>query len=437
MGKLKRFFVRLVLVALLTALYFINTATPPTNNSKMISNLGGFNGLGADIMFIYAQMLKDEKRYDELPTLASLIVKLQPDYTDTISFWSHELSFNISLLYGDYSQRWEWIQRGINLLKDDALPNHECSKYYLEIGNIYRLRIGEVIEPADDYFKTLLALQIQSIIGDYDMELLAEDPELIETAGRLQKEMGIDAKKALAVEQEFGKVDWRLPETIALYWGVQGRNFAWENDEKSYKSEQLISRCLSRNLSYGTLLYINDKSQIQLAPNFTTAEATLKLFPEMLKKYKGSFKAVQNNYLRYLLQLNALGFAYGEHELSLKAYQLLQKKFPGNVAKKSRERMAIDTLAGVAGSADYRNLQSLLNGLYLRMFEFIAKKEIGKAQSLDYTAGKIWQHFQGNPDVMSYEKEKLPQPKVLKQQLLMQIKKGDNSFLKQRLSKVK
>jgi len=426
--------------------------------SALYSALGGFRGLATDALSLYALKELRQERYESIPTVANWLVELQPGLSESITYWSSEMAWTISVLHKDYALRWFWVEQGIDLLKR-AISESNQPDLYLAMAEIYRLRIGEIIEPADAYFKFLLAHKVEAAMGGWSMESLALAPttiyqmdqllgdgqaekmlksnnitldsifqmkvnnlpipdlELTETENEilsrylfrriLEKRFGIDVQVAATIDSIYGPLDWRLPESLATYWSYLAIVEAGRQGKSKYPYQRMFYRSLARVVSRGNLVAYG-KEQVQTLPNFNPTFELMKLFPEIIKSYPKSKKMTTVNYHNFLKEVLALSFVYGELDISVKAYSLLSQVQPTFVAHKSVEQLAIDILSGTGNSHDYRHVQTLITGLYTRMFDLIDDQCIDEAEALNKTARKVWINYQRNQSVDSYEKGKLP-----------------------------
>ena len=83
--------------------------------------LGGFRGLIANALWIRAIRLQDEGRYFEMVTLSDWITKLQPDNSVVWAMQAWNMTYNISVQFESYSDRWLWVRSGMELLRDEGL----------------------------------------------------------------------------------------------------------------------------------------------------------------------------------------------------------------------------------------------------------------------------------------------------------------------------
>ena len=83
--------------------------------------LGGFRGLIANALWIRANDLQNDDKFFEAAQLASWITDLEPSFTQVWLFQGWNMAYNISVKFKDFPDRWRWVERGIELLRDEGL----------------------------------------------------------------------------------------------------------------------------------------------------------------------------------------------------------------------------------------------------------------------------------------------------------------------------
>ena len=83
--------------------------------------LGGFRGLIANVLWIRAMKLQEDDKFFEMVQLSDWITKLQPHFNDVWIFQAWNMAYNVSVKLKDFEQRWRWVRRGIELLRDEGL----------------------------------------------------------------------------------------------------------------------------------------------------------------------------------------------------------------------------------------------------------------------------------------------------------------------------
>src|SRR5690348_1903902 len=83
--------------------------------------LGGFRGLISNFLWIRANDLQQQDKYFEMVQLANWITDLEPHFEQVWVFQAWNMAWNISVNFTDFPDRWRWVQRGMELLRDDGL----------------------------------------------------------------------------------------------------------------------------------------------------------------------------------------------------------------------------------------------------------------------------------------------------------------------------
>src|ERR1043166_3994001 len=82
--------------------------------------LGGFRGLISNALWIRASDLQDEDKFFEMAQLADWITKLEPHFVQVWLVQAWNMAYNISVKFKDYPDRWRWVSRGVELLRDQS-----------------------------------------------------------------------------------------------------------------------------------------------------------------------------------------------------------------------------------------------------------------------------------------------------------------------------
>src|SRR5688572_17990011 len=83
--------------------------------------LGGFRGLIANALWIRANDLQMDGKYFEMVQLADWITRLEPTFVQVWIVQAWNMAYNISVKFPDPQDRWRWVQRGMELLRDGGL----------------------------------------------------------------------------------------------------------------------------------------------------------------------------------------------------------------------------------------------------------------------------------------------------------------------------
>ena len=152
--------------------------------------LGGFRGLIANTLWIRANELQEEdKFFEEWSQLADWITDLQPHMVSVWLVQAWNMAYNVSVKFKSPEDRWLWVQRGIQLLRDRGLLyNTNQTLMYQEISWIFQHKIGQNLDDAHMTYKLHWAQKMQDLFpGGHAItnELLHPDtPEWQERVNR-------------------------------------------------------------------------------------------------------------------------------------------------------------------------------------------------------------------------------------------------------------
>lgn len=167
--------------------------------------LGGFRGIVSEVLWMRATRLQEQGRFFELVQLTDWINSLDPKAADAWAFNAWNLAYNISAMLPDHNARRQWVEAGIALLRDRAIPaNPESATLHRELGWLFQNKIGSSDDAANETYKLALARETQR---DLDGEAVAHP---------------LDRRTTGEIEARFGRLDWRLPQSHAIYWAWRG-----------------------------------------------------------------------------------------------------------------------------------------------------------------------------------------------------------------------
>ncbi len=89
---------------------------------------------------------KMKEDWDNLSATLNQIIKLQPNYITVWEFQAHNLSYNVSVEFDDYRQRYHWVKKGISFLTEGTRYNRENPRLLHQIGWITGQKFGRADE---------------------------------------------------------------------------------------------------------------------------------------------------------------------------------------------------------------------------------------------------------------------------------------------------
>ena len=391
--------------------------------------MGSFRGLLADILWLRSENLKAKKNYFEMVQLARWITDLQPNYSGGTAYLAWNLAYNISVTSSDYEDRWYWVNEGIRLIRDKALVyNPDDPVLYREMAWIFFHKLGNVLDDANLYYKNQLAIQMTAILGggtpDWELLAAAPDteqkfmarfpaghplwraaaeagcrnygelydlfrtptpaalPELLRArlsevdfaaaqagmrARLLKAKMRLDPAKMAEIDRRYGKMDWRVPESQAIYWATVGLEKSGGED---VQCARIVTQAMQAAFRGGKLLTLDTAggSYIQVVPNPALADAAYNSYVEAQKAFGShsgsaeSFRSARINYLK-----DAIPLIYINGNLS-KAEEFFKKliKEDGPQKQKTLDEFVMTEFAEDVRDADVKKASAIISGLIRR-----------------------------------------------------------------------
>jgi hypothetical protein len=450
--------------------------------------LGSFRGLLADFLWLRAAGLQDQGNYFEMVQLADWIQKLQPRFAGAVRYLAWNMAYNISVTCSNREDRWRWVNEGLKLLRNSLEYNPEDTNIYQELGWIYQHKMGNILDDAHQLYKNRLAIAMMQIVGpEPDWEKLAKAPadykQFLEKYPKTEKDpfwvalkkSGIDTYdklykdfkeksllpekflkalnnpkmaedltdyfrvawlyerfklKASVIEEinkKYGLLDWRMPESQAIYWATMGLKMTPSHHDIS--CERMITQALFASFKAGRLMIIDNKDYATLVsmPNLKVVDAVLKVYDEAYLKNdkQSSFRSAKLNFMKDAI---VLLYSYGSFSKAQEYYQKLRKEEPGKyrtgfmafLRKEWAEDMrdaSVKEATNIIGGLIYSSLNYMVNGdmekavehenlakyLYAKYQKANAdvKERVGLAPYGTLKAGMIKTALQSFPPVMA------------------------------------
>ena len=154
--------------------------------------IGALRGLVVDYLWIKLNLMQDEGLYYDMLEDARLITKLQPRFPQVWLFHGHNMAYNISVLTNTPEERWDWVNKGIRLVRDEGLRyNPNETLLYKDLAFWLGHKVDGVSDDAHPYYKQKFAKEWHELLGeppaDQDARIawikeIADAPETTEAA---------------------------------------------------------------------------------------------------------------------------------------------------------------------------------------------------------------------------------------------------------------
>jgi len=322
----------------------LTVAEPLQNAPPMLAfttvALGGFRGLISNFLWIRANDLQQEDKFFEAAQLAGWITDLEPHFSQVWVYQAWNMAFNISVKFkenspGDYTDRWRWVRNGISLLRDNGLRyNPDDILIHRELAWFFQFKMGANLDDANLYYKKEWAREMTPFFGPLGtnvVDLLAPGNT---NAAILRERYKLDPAIIEKVNEQYGPLDWRLPEPHALYWATIGLDQAQRHPDK-VKADDLITlrrvvyQSMQQEFQHGRMIsnpYIQD---IEVAPNLDIVSKVNDAYVKiMLEDTQYSNSIARAGYKNFLSDAVYFLYANNRQDEARKWFKYLGERYP-------------------------------------------------------------------------------------------------------------
>jgi hypothetical protein len=113
----------------------------PSSATMKLATLG-LGGVAVNLLWERANEYKKKEDWIALGATLEQIVKLQPNFYKVWDFQAHNLSYNLSAEFDDYHDRYRYVIRGINFLKQGFAKNEKEPRLLHRLGWYIGQKIG-------------------------------------------------------------------------------------------------------------------------------------------------------------------------------------------------------------------------------------------------------------------------------------------------------
>ena len=377
--------------------------------------LGGFRGLISNFLWIRSNDLQQDDKYFEAAQLADWITDLEPHFAQVWAFQAWNMAWNISVKFKDFSDRWRWVERGIELLRDSGLRyNPDDTLLYQQLGWIYQSKMGQNLDDANIYYKSEWAKEMTPFFGangtNFENLIHPQTAEERTNAVVLREKYKIDPVFAQKVDEQWGPLDWRLPEAHAIYWAARGLDAAKKNPGK-VKTDDLITlrriiyQSMLQEVHHGRLITNPLEKTYALGPNLDLIPqlnaATDEMYAEETDPgQKDGILRAHRNSLR-----DAVYFLYENNRVAeaAKWYKMLGEKYPdktildGDTNSFPRnltlDEYAVARVQSELGDTSEERTTAVVGGLLQSFYIALAIGQDDRAAGFKLLAQKVYEHY--------------------------------------------
>lgn len=376
--------------------------------------LGGFRGLISNMLWIRATELQDEDKFFEMQQLADWITKLEPHYVQVWLVQAWNMAYNISVKFkesefGQYPDRWRWVRAGIVLLRDEGLRYNPYEPLiYRELAWFFQHKMGANLDDAHNYYKMKWYLEMAEIFKEarpnFDELIHPQTEDALRRLNLLTNDYKMDPVFLKTVNEQYGPLEWRLPEAHAIYWAARGLEMAKLNErkidpEELIKLRRVIYQSMQLAFQRGKAIPLIGVKGIDLGPNLDIIPKVNTAYEQAMdedEKNRDHIKIGHRNFLR-----DAVYFLFTHNRMRDAAqwYRELGQKYPdktivdGDTNSFPRnvtlDEYCVGRVQVDIAETDRNRIKQTLEGMLATSFQSLAVGEDDQAAGLLVLARRV------------------------------------------------
>jgi len=359
--------------------------------------------------------------------------------------------------------------------------NPDDPKLYKELAWIFEHKLGNVMDDANLYYKNRLAVEMDSIFGprpdwermaaapvgkkaflklypegenghrlwtllagagfpDYDRlyagfgisapelpaavrSALAGEPALRDElvnylrAELLRDRCRLDSRKILGFNRKYGEMDWRVPESQAIYWATE--SILRNPDKRDINADRMITHALYESFKAGKILTVDERNfeTMIVIPNLALVDAVYKTYTDAQTYHDGegefysSFRTARINFTKEAITIL---YNYGAFSKAEEYYKRLvaddgiqKKEEPGKITYyRNLEEFVMAQWVEIITTANAKQASEIISGLIFRSINYMLYNDHDAAVANERIARYIYNYYSKN--IGNTERMKIP-----------------------------
>jgi len=381
--------------------------------------LGGFRGLIANALWIRANDMQESGKYFEMVQLADWITKLQPTI---VTVWVHQawnMAYNITVKFPDHKDRWTWVKRAIELLRDNAIKyNPKEPLIYRELGWIFQHKMGHYMDDATETYKEEWAKEMNALFGrknaNFEELINPKTEEQRARAKLLREKYKMDPVVMKEVNDKYGPLEWRLPEPHAIYWGYYGLTKV--SDQPLKKEDfitlrRLIFQGLQTGFHRGRIIYPTpDADMFLYGPNLEIVKHVSDAYLEQAAMEPEKNEHILTGHRNFIGTAVYFLYTYKRTSAAREWFAYMTNKYPNIPDFKGRtmEEYAAYRIQDEVGSTDPNRIRAVLEGYLEQHFIDLSAGEEDHADTVIEKARAVHARYMASIGPQSVRRVGLP-----------------------------
>jgi len=387
--------------------------------------LGGFRGLIANALWIRANDLQEKDKYFEMVQLADWITKLEPHYVHVWVVQAWNMAYNISVKFKDFPDRWRWVRKGLELLRDQGLVyNPDQTLLYRELAWFFQHKMGQNMDDAHMHYKIQWAAEMTKAFGgekpNFEELLNPQTDEARLRLKQLKEVYKMDPVVMKKVDEKYGPLEWRLPESHAIYWAYLGLQKA--KREELITLRRVIYQSMQTAFFRGSLIKDKISGQFMMGPNLSMTKNANESYEEMMRDDAENRDHISTGHKNFLRSAPYFFYIRNRRAEADQWFKILKERYPQAIpATQTLDDYAIhQVFAEDIGETSMDRIKAAIDSLLVSYLLDLATDEEDRALNYRRLAKLVFDRYE-KETARSKARIGLPEFSVLERNMLEEM----------------
>jgi hypothetical protein len=284
---------------------------------------------------------------------------------------------------------------------------------YRELAWFFQHKMGQNLDDAHMYYKQMWANEMFTVFGmdkpNWDELINPTTDEAKKRAARLREKYKMDPVFMKEVDERYGPLEWRLPETHAIYWAALGLRSAKTNERRVDPNDLITLRRViyqSMQLSFqrGRLIMDKANKQFSFGPNLANIPNANNVYLEAMaddEKNRDHIATAHRNFLRDAVFLL---YTYNRQADAITWFKYMATNYPDKPLLDGKpnslprnidlDDFAIGRIQEELSDPGKDQVQGVIEGFERQAYESLAVGDDDRYVGMDNLAGKLWASYE-------------------------------------------
>jgi len=208
----------------------------------------------------------------------------------------------------------------------------------------------------------------------------------------LRQKYKMDPRQMKEVDDLYGPLEWRLPESHAIYWASVGLKESKKKDLITLR--RVIYQSMQIVVLRGRLISLQTNAPIQFGPNLNQVDRANAAYEQMIQDDAEMRHAIIGAHRNFLKEAVYLLYSHNQLAKANQYFKLVREKYPDAIpANLNLDEYVLQRLTGDLATMSQDRVKAVLEGLITQYFLNLAVDEDDKAEGFDRMGRHLWEYY--------------------------------------------